>query len=111
MSSSLIFFYVPVPDQATAQTLVRTLLAERLIACANILPTMQSVYWWQGEIESTTECLIIGKTCSDLSSALRQRLEALHPYETPCIAELAVKNINTPYQDWLLGHLQTPSSD
>jgi periplasmic divalent cation tolerance protein len=111
MSSPIVFFYLPVPDPATAETLVRTLLTERLIACANILPTMQSVYWWQGEIETTTECLVIGKTCSDLSEALRQRLEALHPYETPCIAEFSVQNMNTPYQDWLLGNLQIPESD
>jgi len=106
MTSPIVFFYVPVPDQATAQTLVRDLLTERLIGCANILPMMQSVYWWQGEIETTTECLVICKTGSDLSTALRQRLESLHPYKTPCIAELIVQDINTPYQDWLLGHLQ-----
>ncbi|MEY2983690.1 MAG: hypothetical protein RLZZ568_307 [Cyanobacteriota bacterium] len=111
MSSPIVFFYIPVPDLATAETLVRTLLAERLIACANILPTIQSVYWWQGEIETTTECLVIGKTCSALSGTLRQRLAALHPYETPCIAELSVQNMNTPYQDWLLGNLQIPPSD
>ena len=108
MSSPLVFFYVPVPDQATAQNLVHTLLRERLIGCANILPTMQSMYWWQGEIETTTECLLICKTSSDLSAALHQRLQSLHPYATPCIAQLAVQNINTPYQDWLLGNLQTP---
>jgi periplasmic divalent cation tolerance protein len=108
MTSALVFFYVPVPDQITAQTLVHTLLTEGLIGCANILPMMQSMYWWQGEIETTTECLVICKTGSDLSAALRQRLESLHPYETPCIAQFAVQEINTPYQDWLLGHLQTP---
>ena len=71
------------PIDLDAAALARTLLSERLVACVNILPAMQSHYRWQGAIESATEHQIVMKTTAACVERLRERLSALHPYEVP----------------------------
>lgn len=102
-------FYIPCPDQSTAENISRTLLEEKLIGCANILPGMTSLYWWEGKIEKSSECVLILKVAegSDLSSApdrlaaLEKRVLELHPYSVPCVMRLPVAAINPSYKKWL----------
>src|ERR1019366_9002263 len=76
------------PDEAAR--LGRTLVEERLVACATLLPGAQSIYRWKGEIESSTETLLLLKTGPDQLAALEARLHELHSYETPEFLVLSV---------------------
>ena len=68
---------------AGAGALARTLVGERLAACVSILPVMRSVYRWQGQVEEEHEQQLVIKTSAPRLEALKARLLALHPYETP----------------------------
>lgn len=77
--------YSPLPDADTAREISGKLLNEGLIACANILGYVESVYLWEGERQSATECGVLFKTTGDKMEAAIARLGALHPYEVPAI--------------------------
>lgn len=68
---------------ADAAALARTLVEERLAACVNVLPPMQSIYRWQGHVESAEERQLVIKTTPAQVEALKARLVALHSYDTP----------------------------
>ena len=85
------WIYTTWPDPASAETAAGALVEAELCACANILPGMTSVYRWQGEIETAQECVMILKTTETRAPALRDRIMALHPYDTPCILALPVE--------------------
>jgi periplasmic divalent cation tolerance protein len=67
------------PDLAAARAAAEVLVNERLAACVNILPGVESVYRWQGEVQSGSEVLAIIKTTNALWESLEQRLRAIHP--------------------------------
>ena len=69
--------------ETDALSLVRTLVDERLAACANVLPAMVSVYRWKGSVEQEKEHQVIIKTSSDRLPALETRVRQIHPYELP----------------------------
>ena len=101
---ALILFYVPCPDRQSAKTIAEVLLNEKRIACANILTGgMESMYWWQGQIEQSQEHILLLKTLNleDNQKAITERIEELHPYDTPCIMILPVLGINESYKNWL----------
>lgn len=99
----MLLFYIPCPDKATAEKIARILLEEKLIGCANILPGMESTYWWQGKLETSSEHILLLKTLktSDAQKIIENRVSQLHPYDTPCILSLPVAAINAPYLSWL----------
>ncbi len=97
--------YVTCPNTETAQEISRTLLQEGLIACANILPGMESIYWWNGEITSAKEAVLILKSTTVQSSRIIARVESLHPNNTPCILSLLIENGSLAYVRWLKGSL------
>src|SRR5688572_24123677 len=74
---------VTAPDVKAARTLVQGALRERLVACANIVPRIESHYWWQGKIESGAEVLIVFKTTKTKLSTFEKFVMANHPYDTP----------------------------
>lgn len=75
--------YVTCPDSGVAATLARTLVAERLAACGNILPGVRSIYAWQGELQDEPEVLLLLKTRRSRVDDLCARVAALHPYQVP----------------------------
>jgi periplasmic divalent cation tolerance protein len=79
----------------------RTLVEEHLAACTTIIPAVESIYRWQGAIETSTETLLLIKTTVDLIPALQTRLLELHSYETPEFLVLAVESGSSAYLDWL----------
>lgn len=74
---------------------------ERLAACINILPGVQSIYRWKGEIENAEETLTLIKTTQQGFSALRDRIKELHPYETPEIVAVPVVEGLAEYLAWI----------
>jgi periplasmic divalent cation tolerance protein len=93
---------VTAPDLKTARTLVRAALSARLIACANLIPKIESHYWWQGKIESGTEVLLVLKTQKSKLAALEKLVLAKHPYDTPEFLVLPSTAGNKRYLDWLI---------
>jgi periplasmic divalent cation tolerance protein len=87
------------PEEAAR--LGRTLVEERLAACATLIPGAQSIYHWQGEVESATETLLLLKTGSEQLAALEARVHELHSYQTPEFLVLEVDAASQPYLDWL----------
>ena len=92
---------VTAPDLKTARRLVRAALAARLIACANLIPKIESQYWWQGQIERSHEVLLLLKTTRARLGALEKLILAQHPYATPEFIVLSVTGGAMGYLDWL----------
>ena len=97
--------WVTAPDQDCAQTLAEEVLHRGLAACVNILPGMRSMYHWQGAIHSDHEVVLVIKTTTAVAASCRSCIVAAHPYELPCVLQLAVSDGHGPFVEWL--HLQT----
>jgi periplasmic divalent cation tolerance protein len=89
------------PNPKTARALARSALQSRLIACANLIPKIESHYWWQGGIESSAEVLILMKTTRMRLAALEKLMVKEHPYDTPEFVVLPLTSGNLRYLDWL----------
>ena len=92
------------PDEAGR--LAHTLVEERLVACATLIPSVRSIYRWQGEVEDSTETLLVLKTGPHLVEALEARLHALHSYKTPEFLVLRVESGSQRYLEWLQAGLR-----
>lgn len=95
--------YITTETSEEAAKIGRALVEERLAACVNILPGMQSIYWWQGSIEEADEVVLIAKTHRDRMDQLTERVKALHSYDTPCVVAfpLAGNEGNADYLSWI----------
>jgi len=89
-----------------ADRIGRILVEERLAACAALIPSVQSIYHWEGKIESSTETLLLLKTGPDQLPALEDRLHELHSYQTPEFLVLNVEAGSHPYLEWLQASLR-----
>ena len=95
------FCYVTCPNREDALGIARALMTERLIACANILPGMMSVYRWEGTVHEAEEVVLILKTRATLTERVTERVRALHRYACPCVAVLPVMGGNPDYLAWI----------
>jgi periplasmic divalent cation tolerance protein len=87
------------------ERVAHTLVEERLAACATLLPTVRSIYRWQGKVEDSTETMLLIKTGAEQLAALEARILALHSYETPEFLVLGVDAGSAGYLDWLMASL------
>ena len=101
MENEYVFVYVTAESEEQALSIARVVVHERLAACGNVLPGMQSVYWWDGSVREAAEAVLILKTRRDLFDALAARVRALHSYECPCIVALPIAAGSAPYLDWI----------
>ena len=92
---------VTAPDLKTARMLAKAALESRLIACANLIPKVESHYWWQGKIEHGAEVLLVLKTAATRLAAIEKLIVAKHPYDTPEFVVLSLDRGNRRYLDWL----------
>jgi periplasmic divalent cation tolerance protein len=91
------------PDLKTARGLARAALRAKLTACANLIPKIESHYWWQGKMESGAEVLLILKAPTARLAALEKLVCARHPYDTPEFLALPLTSGNGKYLAWLAG--------
>ncbi|MFV3076236.1 divalent-cation tolerance protein CutA [Niveispirillum fermenti] len=101
--------YVTAPDIETARRIGAALVEERLAACVNILPGMESLYRWQGRVEQASEVVLIAKCRAGGAGALTARVRALHPYELPCIVTLPITGGLPAYLAWLVAGSTAPA--
>ncbi|HEX2204077.1 MAG TPA: divalent-cation tolerance protein CutA [Longimicrobium sp.] len=93
--------WMTAPDAATAERIVRALVDERLIACANLLPGVTSVYRWEGAVHAEPEVLVIMKTRRDRLAPLFERAAALHPYQVPELVAAPLEAGLPAYCAWM----------
>lgn len=89
------------PDLETARKLAKAVLDQRLAACANLIPQVESHYWWQQRQEASQEVMILFKTTNEKTGALEEKVMTLHPYETPAFVELEIKSGSIPFLQWI----------
>ena len=89
------------PNVETARKIAQAALTQKLAACANIIPNLESHYWWQGKLEQSAEVLIVFKTTVKMQMALRDSVLANHPYETPEFIAQAIDFGNDAYLAWI----------
>ncbi len=92
---------VTVPDLRVARLLARAVLTARVAACVNVLPRMESHYWWQGRIETGRERLLVLKTTQARLAELERVVHAHHPYDTPEFVVLKIHTGSRRYLDWI----------
>ena len=92
---------VTAPDLKTARGLAKAALQARLAACANLIPKVESHYWWHGRVERGTEVLMVLKTTTARLAALEKLIVAKHPYDTPEFIVLPLNSGNKRYLAWL----------
>ena len=96
---NITLFYTPFPSKEVATETIQILLAEKLIACGNVV-TSDSMYMWLGQLTSENEYIAIMKTLPEKTESLTQRIASLHPYEVPAILHWQVE-ANESYYNWI----------
>lgn len=99
MNARLVFSTCP--DANTAAQLARTLVAERLAACVNVVGGIVSTYRWQDSVQVEDEVLLVIKTTADRIDALQARLLALHRYDVPEFVAIEPSAVEPRYAAWL----------
>lgn len=89
------------PDAKTAETIARSLVADGLAACVNILAPVRSIYTWKGQVETAEEYLLLVKSQRPQYEAIEDRIRALHPYELPEIVAVPIATGLAGYLAWL----------
>ncbi|HMJ06650.1 MAG TPA: divalent-cation tolerance protein CutA [Chthoniobacterales bacterium] len=102
MAADVLLALSTFPDAETARRIARELVTERVTACANVLPAIQSVYRWEGEVQEAEETLVLFKTTRARFPELQTRLQSLHPYDVPEIIALEVVDGLPDYLRWLV---------
>lgn len=93
--------YITTAKVEEARRIGNALVEERLVACANIMPGLESIYWWQDNVVQDREVLLVVKTRAERVDAAIARIKALHSYTCPCIVALPIVAGNPDYLAWL----------
>ena len=100
--------WCPFPDEATAAQAAGQLLDERLVACANIMGPMRSLYTWQGERGEAAEVAVLFKTDASVLGLATARLAEIHPYDTPAVLGWKADAAARPTAQWLWDAVRKP---
>ncbi|UCC58722.1 MAG: divalent-cation tolerance protein CutA [Candidatus Bathyarchaeum sp.] len=103
---SFIIVIMTAPNKQEAVNIVHSLLEERLIACANILDPVHSLFWWKGKIEEEKEVMILMKSQEKLFENISKRVKELHSYDVPEILALPILEGSQSYLDWMKACLE-----
>jgi len=101
MAEKILLALSTFPDAEIARRISNQLVSESLAACANILPTIESIYRWKNKIESGNEILVLFKLSEDRKSAFQDKLQSLHPYDIPEIIFVPVASGLPEYLRWV----------
>jgi periplasmic divalent cation tolerance protein len=101
LMSMYVIVLITCPGKEESEAIAGVLLKERLIACANIIPSVTSFFWWTGKIHKADESMIIAKTKKSSLRQLIQRVKKIHQYENPEIIALPVIGGSKEYMKWI----------
>jgi periplasmic divalent cation tolerance protein len=92
------------PDAETARRICEELVTKDVVACANILPAVESIYRWQGKLERANETLVVFKVAAERYGAFETKLKSLHPYDVPEIVAVDVVAGLPDYLRWVVAN-------
>ena len=101
MSQEFIVALSTFPDAETARKISRELVENALVACVNIIPAVESIYFWKEKVETGVESLAIFKLTSACYSEFESRLRALHPYDVPEVVRVNIAGGSVDYLRWI----------
>jgi len=101
MSEKILLALSTFPDAEAARRISNQLVTEKFAACANILPSVESIYRWKEKIETGSETLVLFKLSEDRQAAFQERLRSIHPYEVPEIIFVPVSSGLPEYLRWV----------
>ena len=101
MAEKILLALSTFPDAEIARRISNQLVSERFAACANIFPSVESIYRWKDKIESGNETLVLFKLSEDRQSAFQDKLRSLHPYDVPEIIFVPIASGLTDYLQWV----------
>jgi len=96
-----ILVYMTAASDEEADKIAEALLADRLVACVNVLPGMRSRYFWKGALESAAEVVVIAKTRAALLPDVVEKVRSVHSYEVPCVVSLPITGGNPDFLEWI----------
>ena len=108
---SYIIVFMTVSNKEEAVKILRALLKEKLIACANIMETVSSFFWWDGKITEEEEVLVIMKSHEKLFKRLSTRVTELHSYAVPEVLAVPAVDGSPAYLDWMKDCLEPVNCD
>lgn len=100
-SDPIVLIYSTFGSLADAERCGGALVEQRLAACVNILPTMVSIYEWEGKLDRDEEVVMVVKTRAQIVEKTRRALLEIHPYEVPAILTLPTQHVTEGYDSWL----------
>ena len=89
------------PGSISAKKIAQDLIAEKLAACVNVVPGVQSYFRWTNKVDNANEYMLVIKTTTEAYDALEKRLKMLHPYELPEIIAVPIHTGLSEYLDWI----------
>jgi len=108
-SGSLSLMYVMVPDMETAKKLAKPLIQKKQAACVNIIPQVTSVYEWEGQIEESSELVMLIKTATHRVDEISTFIRENHPYDVAAALSIKIDNGNPPFLDWITKTVNSPA--
>ncbi len=99
--SRFVLVLVTAPDLKIGRSLARSVLEAKLAACVNLVPKLESHYWWQGKLEVSAEVLLLIKTVRPALARLEKTVVASHPYDTPEFVVVPLEGGSARYLQWL----------
>jgi periplasmic divalent cation tolerance protein len=101
MTHDYVVVLTTLPVDADAAAFARALVDDRLAACVNLLPQMESIYRWEGSVEREAERQVVIKTARQRVASLWERVRDLHPYDVPEFVVLPIVDGNDAYLRWI----------
>jgi periplasmic divalent cation tolerance protein len=101
MAAKILLALSTFPDAETARRISKELVQGEFAACANVLPAVESIYRWKGNIENGTETLVFFKLSEDRQTAFQDKMRSLHPYEVPEIIFVPLAGGLPEYLRWV----------
>lgn len=100
--------YVTCKSKEEAHKIAQTVLENHLVACVNIVPLVESVFWWEGKLQIEEEVLLIMKTKEAAFEGLKEEIKRVHSYTVPEIIGLPIKKGNLEYLKWIEAEVTAP---
>lgn len=101
MNDQFVIAFSTFPDREVAQKIAQELVENAIVACANLVPSMDSIYFWNGKVETSAEVFAIFKMTAARYSEFELRLRELHPYDVPEIVRLNIADGAADYLRWI----------
>jgi periplasmic divalent cation tolerance protein len=107
-NSNFAMIYVTAADHEQALAIGKALVSARLVACANVLPSVNSVYWWDDAVQEGQEAVLIAKTTAALVDVVIAKVRELHTYSCPCVVALPIIAGNPDFLSWIAAETTQP---